>query len=276
MSSNLILDEEKIVKDIIEHNTYDKENIETYHALSIIVKYYYLQGMRKESEIRYKVLDLFESMDEYFIITKWNKTVEKITKSLLKRMKFFNNELELIKVEQVKIYSKELEYLNNIKSIQIRKILFICLIYAKIFKEMKRSDKGWFNLKSFSKILKLAKCKVGNEDYRLDLLGELKQKKYIMVRKKNGNYIIKIDFINDIETEDNKLVMVIEDFENAIYQYLNYLGGNWKQCECEGCNKYFKQKSKKPQKYCVSCAKKIDREKAKVRFKNTKKVKSTI
>ena len=265
MSSNLILDEEKIVKDIIEHNTYDKENIETYNALSIIVKYYYLQGMRKESEIRYKVLDLFESMDEYFIITKWNKTVEKITKSLLKRMKFFNNELELIKVEQVKIYSKELEYLNNIKSIQIRKILFICLIYAKIFKEMKRSDKGWFNLKSFSKILKLAKCKVGNEDYRLDLLGELKQKKYIMVRKKNGNYIIKIDFINDIETEDNKLVMVIEDFENAIYQYLNYLGGNWKQCEC---GKYFKySKSKPKQKYCVSCSKEKQKEQQRASMK---------
>ena len=113
-------------------------------------------------------------------------------------------------------------------------------------------------------ILQLAKCQLKNKQYRDLIMHELKETNLVWCKKNNGTYNIRINYKKD----EGEIAFVVNDFENAIYQYLNYLGGNWKQCEC---GKYFKPKSNKSrQKYCITCGKEKIRECKKINMQQSR------
>ena len=246
--SKIIFNEQKVLDDIlINKQCY----IEEYKAIQILIKYFYLQDRYDKLGIREKTIEALSDTSIDFLRANWIDYIDKSIEKLLKNVRVFGNLPKILDVKKVNIYKEELDYIDSFKYSQQRKILFTLLVYSKIYNKMLNSDEGWIT-ENFSDILKEAKCKTGNNQYRLELLKELKDLDTINVFYKNGNCHIKVNYIKE---EGDKLLEV-SDFDNIIYYYLIHKGEKWKQCS--ECGKYFKSKSKKNNaKYCNKCSKVI-------------------
>lgn len=245
--SKIIFNEQKVIDDLINLNTY---NIEEYKVIQILIKYFYLKGFDKLA-IREKTLELLLSSNEQLNRSNWVDYIDKSIQKMYKNIRVFKKEPTILNIESVQIYDKELEFINSQKYIQDKKILFIMLVYSKIYNQALDSNEHWVS-EEFSFLLKQAKCKLGNKKYRLDILKDFKDKGYINVFFKNSNCNIKVNYAN----EEGEVIINVTDFENSIYYYLIYIGQKWKRCEV--CGEFFKQISNtKPKKYCNKCSKDI-------------------
>lgn len=246
---NLIYNEKTVLDNFLTNNKCD---IKQDMLIPILIKYYYMNGIKDKLMLREKILEDLYKLDTTNVRSAWSNKVDKTIKELTKSLKRNKDSLELIEIENIKIYEEELEIIETVKEHKLKKFLFVLLVWSKLYERFNRATIR----ENPRDLLLLAKCRVENKESRNLMLYELKETGLLWSKQENGIYKIRINY----KKEEGKLAFVVNDFENAIYPYLNYLGENWKQCECEGCNKWFKQRSKKPQRYCVSCAKEKQKE----------------
>ena len=251
---NLIYNEKSILNNFLENN---ECKVRTDKLIPILVKYYYINGIKDKLLLREKILEDLITIDETNTRTVWSNKIDKTIKEFTKSLSKNSSNLEIIEVESINIYEEELEIIETIKEPRLKKILFVLLVWAKVYEKFNRT----IIMENPKDILQLAKCQLKNKQYRDLIMHELKETNLVWCKKNNGTYNIRINYKKD----EGEIAFVVNDFENAIYQYLNYLGENWKQCEC---GKYFKPKCNR-EKYCNTCGKdKIkerDRERKKIR-----------
>lgn len=251
---NLIYNEKSILNKFLENKECE---IRTDKLIPILVKYYYINETKDKLLLREKILEDLITIDETNTRTVWSNKIDKTIKEFTKSLSKNSSNLEIIEVESINIYKEELEIIETIKEPRLKKILFVLLVWAKVYEKFNRT----IIMENPRDILQLAKCQLKNKQYRDLIMHELKETNLVWCKKNNGTYNIRINYKKD----EGEIAFVVNDFENSIYQYLNYLGGNWKQCEC---GKYFKYlKSKPKQKYCTNCSKEMERVKTKERVK---------
>lgn len=253
---NLIYNEKSILNNFLENN---KCEVRTDKLIPILVKYYYINGTKDKLLLREKILKDLITIDESNTRSAWSNKIDKNIKEFTKSLNRNSSNLEIVEVKSINIYKEELEIIETVKEVRLKKILFVLLVLGKIYEKFNRI----IIMENPRDILQLAKCQLKNKQYRDLIMHELKETNLVWCKKNNGTYNIKINYKKD----EGEIAFVVNDFENSIYQYLNYLGGNWKRCEC---GKYFKPKSNKSrQKYCITCGK----EKIKERDRERKKYK---
>lgn len=165
-------------------------------------------------------------------------------------------------IDEVVIYKKELQHIELINEIRIRRLAFVLLVYAKIFNLKFSSNSGKVPY-SKSQIFEEAKLKTNNSE-RLKVLHELMCRElkinndtgeiinFINGSFKSGKGDIYINYVDEI----GEVAFTITDFsdKSVVYRYLDYCGDKWSRCVC--CGKWFKDKSiTKPRKYCNKCKK---------------------
>ena len=240
---NLIYKEKTVLNDFLTKNKCEiKEN----KLIPILIKYYYINGITDKLELRELILQKFYEFDKLNTRDVWTNKVKKSIEEFFKYLRKGNPLLEIVEVESVNIYKEELDVISKVDQPKFRKFLFTLLVWSKVYKQFNRNT----IVENVRDLLILSKCECGNADYRNLMLHKLKETELIWTEiSKKGSCKISVNF----EKDKGEIAFVVKDFENAIYQYLIYIGETWKQCEC---GKYFKySKSKPKQKYCVNCSK---------------------
>ena len=254
---NLIYNEVEVLNKLLNEGKCDiKKDL----LIGILVKYYYINGIEDKLQIREKVLDTLYKTDHNATRNIWLGCTQNKIEGIISAIKRGDVPLELFEVSDVEIYEEELKIIESASQVRYKKFLFILLVWAKVYKKCYRT----VIKEEPSFLLKKSKCKSGNDDYRMDLLGELRELGFIEANYINNKCNIKINYLK----EEGEIAFTVDDIENAIYYYLNWSGEKWIKCQGEDCGKYFKPNKyvAKP-KYCKTCSEKkrkeFDRERKK-------------
>lgn len=222
------------------------------YFITLIAKYYYsndFDSQRLSEIVKIKLLefDLF-NYQEY----KYHNKIMNICNGL------YNGEIAIDFKERdyIPIYENELNLINGLKNDRQKKLMFTFFVVARYM-----DCDGWINKKNskgISEVFKLANVTLTSEK-RNELLHELYIDGYISFGKKVDNLNIKVNL-----DDTGDIVFKVIDFSNIGNQYIGNFKKGYKQCIC--CGKKIKDTINN-KKYCVSCATKIDRDKAKERMK---------
>lgn len=264
-----ILNEKEIAEKLL--NGEKVEKIKTYNKILILEKALYIQGITDRLELNEKILTLLNKVENNFKRVNWEETSLKAIDKMLKDITRFKKEIKLTDINKISITKKEMEAINSGKTKNIRKLLFVLLVYAKITNIILDRTDGWIN-QDIKNIFKEAKItKAINSRKKLDIFHMLYEKEYIAKKISTGSKSLKVNYIdNDIDSEIAFEVTDLADC-HAIYSYLIYIGEKWKKCEV--CGKYIKEGKTKKIKYCSDCAKKINLEKTKMNLRENIKMK---
>lgn len=252
---NLIYKEKTVLNKFLTENDCE---IKLDKLIPILIKYYYINGITDKLELRELILQKLYEFNELNTRDSWTNKVKKSIEEFFKYLRKGNLLLEIVEVESVVIYKEELDIISTVDQPKFRKFLFTLLVWSKVYKQFNRNT----IVENVRELLTLSKCECGNANYRNLMLHKLKDSELIWTKMTNSA-VHKISV--KIEKDEGEVAFVVRDFENAIYQYLIYIGENWKQCEC---GKYFKYlKSKPKQKYCKDCSKEKQKEQQRASMK---------
>ena len=230
----IIFDEKKYAEDIIA-NGYKNEKYITGDNI-ILVKYWKYKGLN-EKEIKKKLNKL---MDKFQYL--YNS---KILESKIKRAMNVGMKYELVTDKIVEIFDKEIELINQLETIEQRKMMFVLLVVWKFrgAKSFRITNKD---------LMDLAKIKLYNKAFwdnifLLTQSGMLSMKQY----RNKDYYVVNIK-------EEGKVVIKIGNYRNLIYYYLA-LSEPEKYNYCKQCSAPIKLTSNRKM-YCRECWKEIRRE----------------
>lgn len=234
---SIVLDEYAWAEKAIKDRTLGAKPFETF---SRVARYYLDNGYSKK--------DVRDIMDTFLIQcepsaskTKWSDTIDYAVERALK--------YKGIKIDGIPITEKEIETIDSLEGVQLRRLAFTLLCLAKYWNIINPLSNGWVNNKD-SEIMKLANINTSMKRQSL-MYHTLNEKELIQFSKKVDNTNVRVLFKED----NGKEVMLIRDFRNLGYQYLKYKGSGY--FECESCGITVKESNPgkgRKQKYCKECA----------------------
>ena len=221
-----------------------------FETLRRVARYYIDSGISK-NELRNEMDMFLLRCDPSASIPKWNDTIDLAISKASKH--------RAININSVDITYSELKTINALNGRQIKRLAFTLLCLAKYWDSVSGTESHWVNSKD-SDIMRMANINtsIKRQSQMYHTLSELG---LIQFSKKIDNTNIKVCFISNASC-DNDIAIKISDFRNIGYQYLKYYGEPY--FECSNCGIVTKYKdpsnarSTRQQKYCTSCAVKIN------------------
>ena len=249
----LILNEKEILNKSLENGYIDSKK--PINTIRILTKHYLSIGMNVRQTIDSINNFLLKNMDKYNSV-KWINSIETMVIKIHKAKDY-----KLLNIKQVEITEKELDTIKNINNEKYEKLAFILLVYAKIYNQINENDKNWVNAEH-KDIFSDARIAVkiieqGKMIHQLIDMGLVEPT--VIVNKTN----IKVNFAD----KESKIILIISDFRNYVYEYLRWKGKNVKECENEDCKILFSPTNNR-QKYCKSCWKEIRRDQIRTNVQN--------
>ena len=236
----IIFDELSYAKEI------ENEKIESsYNCIKkgIILAKYYMSIGKSEEEILRLLNKKFSILD-----CSYNYNVKYL--KIKKMIEQAKQNPELIQ-KSIEFSNDELEFIRNIKNINIEKVVFILLCLTKFY----NYAPIYFSVKE---VFDLAKVNA-NGLQRNKIMGYIISNKFYSLdeRKVNGIGARKIFyFINEgIKNLQGDPVLQISDYRNLVYYYLRYIEEDkFILCSQCGCLDF---KNSNSQLYCKKCAKEV-------------------
>lgn len=235
----IIFDEKTYAENIIK-NGYKNEKYINYDNL-ILVKYWKYVGF-DEKKIRENLINI---MIDFQNLYNGDILEYKVNRALNIGLKY-----DLLTDISIDITKNDIDIINQLEDIQIRKILFILLAIWKFKGKPKR-----FQISNID-IMKLSGVKTNNEIFWGNIHSLIDSKLINMVEYKNKVYYT-INFNNDDKMVD-EVLFEINKYDNIIYYYLMLLEPD-EYILCEKCGVPIKVLSNH-QKYCSNCWKVIHKE----------------
>lgn len=150
-----------------------------------------------------------------------------------------------IKDYTIQFSQQELDYIHGFNSLPLEKVLFIMFCAYKI------EDSHRFIMKQ-SEVMNFAKNSY-NKTYADNIIGRILDDGAFETDIYHNNLrYYPTQKTLDLFNEDN-VVLVINDFRNLVYYYLEYIGEG-KYGRCENCGIIISKRSNR-QKYCAECRK---------------------
>lgn len=252
---SIILNEVKYAEQILSG---EEPANKPYATLTLLGKYYRQKVGLKPMETITALNDFMVSHYNDYNPDSWEEVIEKIAKS----KKYLIRELDHIEIMQT-----ELDCIALIDDLNLQKIMFTMLCYAKFYNAINPQNNNWINT-DIAEIFKIARVNTRCRKDKLLILNKLLNmakcdgEPYISLSKKNTNTNVKLNFLD----MSGKPVLQISDFRELGYAYLQYLGKE-QFTHCEKCSLLIKKGKRRP-KYCSNCAKNINREKTRQRMQN--------
>lgn len=233
---SIVLNEYEWAERMIHNHSLGKHPTET---LNRVAKYYFANQYSKR-EIR-KMLDTFlVQCDPSASLTGWSDMLDKIAKNA--------DKYRIIEIDGIDISVKEMETIEKLTAIQLRRLAFSLLCAAKYWDAVSEKNDHWVNA-SDREIMQMANISTSIKRQSA-MFADLKEAGMIQFSKKIDNLNVRVLFMEDGET-----ALHIQDFRNLGYQYLKYYGGPYFECENCGLTVKIKEPAKgRRQKYCPNCA----------------------
>jgi len=233
----IIFDEKKYAENLLL-NGYKNIKYISYDNI-VLVKYWKYLGLQ-ENEIRKKLKDF---MIEFQEIYSSDISDSKIDRSIKIGMQYY-----LYTDITVNINDKEIELINTLETMELRKMMFILLLVWKFKGKPQR-----FKLSNVD-LMKLSEVKVNNNTF-WEYINKITEIKMIsLVAYDNKDYYT-INF--DLDDDVNENVLSINNYSNPIYYYMNLIEPE-KYKNCEECGVLIRLGNNRS-KYCRDCWKVIER-----------------
>ena len=225
------------------------------YELQILVKYYKELGHepKERKELIYefceKHLDGFDRVLHFKLI---NSALNHGT----------NKKNVLVEIDNVEVTKEELNYIDKLEiEHDYKKLIFTLMVLEKLNKkyheirnESKNNGHYFGGAKKYKKLIESSKIKLNKNNQIHNMIGNLDELGIVHI---TGDSSIKLLFMYDIP-ETDEVGLSIGTYDNIGYYYDLHTGKNKvKQCEC--CETPIKPKNNK-NKYCLECAKEIERE----------------
>ena len=242
---SIVLDEHQWAEDAINNNNMGKKPFET---LSRVARYYIDEGYSKE-ETRALLDNYLLRCDPNVSLPKWANTLDHALGRALK--------YQAIVIDSIKITETEIKTISSIPGRIEQRLAFTLLCLSKYWNYINPNMNCWV-CNPDSEIMKLANIEIGTRK-QCSLYHTLWELGLIQFSKNVGNTTVRVLFLDD-NTEN--IALEINDFRNLGYQYQNFRGNfagkQYFQCaECGLIDKYKDSKRGLKQKYCRSCAVKV-------------------
>ena len=237
---SIVLKENEWAEQMIGSRSFGDSPIET---LRRVARYYFDLGCSK-SDVRKKLETFLLRCEPDASIPKWWDTIERAIKVAQKR--------QALHIESIKIYTSELDAINNIKGVPARRLAFTLLCLSKYWDIVRNKNDHWVN-SSMSDIMNMANIKTSLK-YQCLMYYDLTEAGLIQLSKKVDNTNVQVCFAQDY----GEVAMEITDFRNLGYRYLMHIGQPF--FECENCGVVTKAKggdNRRRQLYCPACAAEI-------------------
>ena len=236
----IVLNEYEWAERMIENRELGAKPVET---LTRISKYYF-ENQYSKKEVRVMLDKFLIQCDPSVALARWSDTLDKITKSAAK--------YPLVKLDGVVVSYRELQRIEALEGMQIRRLAFTLLCVSKYWDAVSSRNNHWVN-SSDVEIMRMAN--IGTSVKRQSaMFGQLRANGLIRFSKKIDNLNVQVLF-SDSNIPEPEVAIHIRDFRNIGFQYLKHYGGPY--FECENCGVVTKiadpNKGRKP-KYCAGCA----------------------
>ncbi len=231
----LILNEKEVLDSALNEGRIENKPSVT---IEVLAKHYFGIGQNKEQVL--SSIDSFMSNNySGYVFTKWQRSIKRIINSIYRK-----NDFELIHVDMTNVYEKEINEIRAIKNLNLEKLAFSLLVYAKIFNQINKNKNNWVNA-DLKEVLNDARINTTRVEGAL-MVKELYNMDLVRPSKIVDNTNIKVlfaDLHGDVAIE-------VCDFRDIVYYYLKYIGdviGN-----CEVCGRLIRLTSNR-QRYCREC-----------------------
>ena len=243
----LIFDEKKYAENLLknkEFKTYRQKDIERY----VLIRYLYFIGMEEE-EIKKQLAKFPFTGCEYLDKVEVDYIYDKILQKALSR--------PLVTGIEVDIYDEEMEIIENIEDINVKKLLFILLVYYKwacqqsYLKFFSRYNNVDMVITNDIDVWKNAGIMNLRTSERYKLCNKLIEKGlYVEDNFKANNY-----FYLPFCQKSGKIAIKITNYDNILGELFYFEDKNHYK-RCSNCGVVI-TKTRSPKKYCSSCAKEI-------------------
>lgn len=233
------MNEYEWARDAIEEPELGKHPTDT---LRMIARYYLDNGYDRKN-VRELIEQYITTCDQKASIVLWDKTIDSAIKQAIRR--------PAIVVDEIIVTKPEMETIKGIKGKQAQRLAFTLLCLSKYWDICREDNDHWVTNKS-TDIMAVANISASLKRQGI-LYRQLEEEGLLHFPERVDAISIQVLFAEDGEKE-----LSLRDFRNLGYQYLEYNGGPF--FECEECGIVTKAKSVdsgRPQKYCPSCAAKI-------------------
>ena len=215
---NIILNEKLYAEQLISGSSLEKN---PYQALSILARYYcHVKGYTRKKIVDQLNLYLY---DNYFVEnyerTKWEDIIEKVAKNAKR--------CPLKEANGVSITYAEMDTIDVLPGIALRKLAFTILCLAKLGNLRNPKNNGWVNVSS-KDVFDLANINCRSVEREVKI-GTLYKNGMLEFPLRNDNLSYRVTFINN----DSDEVLFVDDFRELGYWYMNYHNGGYTKCrEC--------------------------------------------
>lgn len=233
---NIYLSDLENAKFVLEQKRLTKNY---FNDLRLVGRYYLNMGYSK-NQAR-------EKIDEFMLACgvdcKTNVFTDKGDNAIkaAERMRFIVN-------DSIYIFKHEMDVIDSLDGIQLRKIAFTLLCLAKYW-DLKRDNNNHWIYNKDSEIMSMANVAVTTRR-QSELYRKLQDYGLVRFSRKVDGTSMMINFLSN----EGACVLAISDFRNLGYQYLRFHGGAFFSCENCGVTT---RATGKNHKYCQSCAAKI-------------------
>ncbi|MED1955090.1 hypothetical protein [Brevibacillus centrosporus] len=250
----LVLNESDLIKKSLNDGYIDKKPTNT---IKLLIKHFYLLGMDKY-QVRQSIDSFLNDHLPSFNPVKWDKILDTLV------IKAEKEDHKLVMVEKIHITKNELDSIHKIDNLNLEKLAFSYLVYAKIYNQINENQANWVNAQR-KDIFQDSKISTTIQKQRLmvnDLinLGLIESSK----RRNSGNK--KVLFID----EASEVEVTINDFREISLVYLKWKGEKIGTCLNESCRKLYKITGKN-HRMCRECWKEHRREQQREWDRNRRK-----
>lgn len=238
---------------VLNENEWAEEKIKsndlgdnTYETLCRVAKYYISNGCSKE--YTEQILGRFlVQCDPSVVLIRWNDAIQNAVKYAIKNPP--------VNIDSIKLTKDELAFIDNIDSVQARRLAFTLLCIAKYYDAVRETNNHWVSTKD-SIVMSMANIKTSMKR-QCALFRLLNEIGFLEFAKKVDNTNTRISFLDE-DRGNSEVVFEVTDFRNLGYQYLMYKGEAFYKCEnCGLVTKFDPLKASNRLKYCKECALKI-------------------
>lgn len=235
-----MLNERDFAQEAIQNCVLGAKPTET---LKCVAKYYHSEGYKK-ADIVLMLEDFMLKCDPTINIVKWQDTIERKVKDA--------DKYGLIELDSIPVTQKELDICQGLSGKQIQRLMFALICLAKFSNAVNNKNNNWVNRQD-KEIFRMANLVTPIKRQSL-MLNDLRGLGLIRFSKKVDNININVQCLDD----SGEPVLLISDFRNLGYQYMQYCGEPY--FECASCGLVIKR-TNNSQKYCPECAVEINRQK---------------
>lgn len=242
---NFILDEEGYAHWLLENGTLGKSEK---MSIRILVKYFKSLGYN-ESESVDAVIDFMTLNLNYFEESDWIDLVKRLAKLVYKQNQ------ELISVKSIEITKNEMNAILSVENQAYQRILYALLVHKKVQNKIHKQSNQWFN-GSLGEVFKMAR--VGGSKSTTMAQGrivfELKEAGLLGLAKSVKSLNLKLEYL-DLEYSEDDVELVIDNFDDVIYDYYVYTKQRVSRCKMCGKAILIKKSERRPRQYCAPCKK---------------------